>query len=621
MIAGPDLTARFAAVFQPGNGIFSPNYPLVPVEPEQVRVRDFVPGWNINYQPRHEVGAGIGFPELRALAENHDITRLCIETRKDQIEKLDWTINSIEEDAPEEGADSRIKTLKAFWQKPDGETPFPSWLRMIVEDMLVIDAATLEVRRSRGGQIIGLDVVDGSTIKLLLDNTGRRPMAPAPAYEQVIRGRPWRLMTTDDIVYAPRNRRPWKSYGYSPCEQIITTVNIGLRRQIMQLQHFTEGNVPAGILNAAEGWTSDQIHGFQELFDSYLAGNTGARTKVIWVPSGTKFQAFKEAPYKDQFDEWLARIVCYAFSLPPTPFIERSPNRSTSETLQEAALEEGMAPLLGWVKRLIDSVIQDRMGHKDLEFSWNAEQPMEPEDQAKVIDSYVRNGTYTINQALEILGEVSIGPDGDHHLIYTGAGPVKLDDVLNPPPLPPAVGGTGAPGVVPTPRAPTPSRRPNPGGARGRNGQSSKPKPASKLAAAMSRLRKGTRDLDPEYSRPVRLPVADDDTRADVEHIAWQEERKRRVAGDTSDFPTRVVPMSSIVATQPDVDERHVEKDEEEYRSNGGYDEPPITVFMNGHYFIVDGHHRVAGAQEAGAREMEVSYITDSYEPAVGKAA
>ena len=32
------------------------------------------------------------FDELRALADAHDITRLAIETRKDQIEKLDWTI-------------------------------------------------------------------------------------------------------------------------------------------------------------------------------------------------------------------------------------------------------------------------------------------------------------------------------------------------------------------------------------------------------------------------------------------------------------------------------------------------------------------------------------------------
>ncbi|MGC2411735.1 MAG: hypothetical protein WA459_03435, partial [Stellaceae bacterium] len=50
-----------------------------------------------------------------------------------------------------------------------------------------------------------------------------------------------------------------------------------------------------------------------------------------------------EAPYKDEFDEWLARIVCYAFSLPPTAFT-RQINRATAETAQESSLAEGLWP-------------------------------------------------------------------------------------------------------------------------------------------------------------------------------------------------------------------------------------------------------------------------------------
>ena len=44
----------------------------------------------------------------------------------------------------------------------------------------------------------------------------------------------------------------------------------------------------------------------------------------------------------DDFDEWLARIVCYAFSLPPTAFT-REVNRATAETTQDAALTEGLS--------------------------------------------------------------------------------------------------------------------------------------------------------------------------------------------------------------------------------------------------------------------------------------
>jgi hypothetical protein len=172
--------------------------------------------------------------------------------------------------------------------------------------------------------------------------------------------------------------------------------------------------VPPGLLNAPEGWNVEQIRQFQEWFDSVLAGNTGARSRLVWAPSGTKYQAFTEAPYKDEFDEWLARIVCYAFSLPATAFTKQV-NRATAETTQEAALAEGLAPLMGWVKRLADHVIQDRMGHADLEFAWFDQRVVDPAEQAKMLDLYVRDGIYTVNEARAALGldPLPAGAGGD----------------------------------------------------------------------------------------------------------------------------------------------------------------------------------------------------------------
>jgi hypothetical protein len=42
------------------------------------------------------------------------------------------------------------------------------------------------------------------------------------------------------------------------------------------------------------------------------------RRLPCWGPAEAKYIPFKKAPYKDDFDEWLTRIVCYAFSLPPS---------------------------------------------------------------------------------------------------------------------------------------------------------------------------------------------------------------------------------------------------------------------------------------------------------------
>jgi HK97 family phage portal protein len=427
------LEAQFATVFQPGQGIFSPGYPLAPPEPAPLRLRDFPVGVNTITTPR--AYEPISFAELRALAEAHDITRLAIETRKDQLEKLDWAIKpkvGKPRDAKRPAADARHRAdrVAAFWRRPDGERPFATWLRELLEDLLVLDAPALELRRNRGGDVIGLDVVDGATIKLLIDDTGRRPKPPAPAFEQIIHGRPWKLLTTDELLYLPRNPRPHKAYGFSPVEQIVMTVNIALRRQAMQLHHFTEGNVPPGLLNAPDGWNVEQIRQFQEWFDSVLAGNTGARSRLVWGPAGTKYQAFKEAPYKDEFDEWLARIVCYAFSLPATAFT-RQVNRATAEQAQEAALAEGLAPLMGWVKRLADHVIQDRMGEADLEFAWIDLRPADPAEQAKMLDLYVRGGIYTINEARDVLGFDPI-PGGETPLVYTPTGALPLTSAALP---------------------------------------------------------------------------------------------------------------------------------------------------------------------------------------------
>ena len=109
---------EFRDVFEPDMGIFSPGYPLAPVEDERVRGWDFPVGVNAIYTPRSY--EAVSFEELRALADGHDITRLAIETRKDQIDKLDWSIKAV----PGARVDAaRIARVAAFWRRPDGERP------------------------------------------------------------------------------------------------------------------------------------------------------------------------------------------------------------------------------------------------------------------------------------------------------------------------------------------------------------------------------------------------------------------------------------------------------------------------------------------------------------------
>lgn len=67
----------------------SPNQPVSPVAQEAFgRVRDYPVGYNLRYTPRG--GELTSFAQLRALADNCDLVRMAIETRKDQIAALQW---------------------------------------------------------------------------------------------------------------------------------------------------------------------------------------------------------------------------------------------------------------------------------------------------------------------------------------------------------------------------------------------------------------------------------------------------------------------------------------------------------------------------------------------------
>ena len=416
--------AQLAASFENGQWLFSPGLPPEPTSGQMpTRSLEFPTGYNQIWTPRSY--EPFSFPELRAFS-NVELVRLAIETRKDQISRLDWCVKTQVKKKPRGDADERIAKAEKLFRKPDGRTRFADFTRHMVEDMLSIDATALERRRNKSGDVIGLDLVDGSTIKLLVDEYGRTPFAPLPAYQQVIKGVIWNNLTTDDMIYAPRNIRAGHLYGFGPVEQVIVTTNTLVRRQALQLAQFTDSNIPAGFLSMPDEWTPDQLKEWQDTLDARLAGNLAQRSKLLSVPSGTEYQTWKESPIKDEFDEWLARIICYAFNLPPTPFV-KSMNRGTAQEDQDRALEEGLEPILRWLKGIFDGIIQDDLGLSELEFSWVTVRDIDIEKQSRVHDVQLRNGTKSINEVRDELGMKDMGPEGDKHYVYVGNACIPVD--------------------------------------------------------------------------------------------------------------------------------------------------------------------------------------------------
>ena len=228
-----------------------------------------------------------------------------------------------------------------------------------------------------------LEPIDPGNVKKLINVDGRTPLPPEPAYQQAVKGMPATQYTVDEMVYAARNQRTNRIYGYGPVEQVLTTVNIALRRQLSQLEYYTAGSIPDMIIGVPETWTPDQIAQFQTWWDSILSGNTAERRRARFVPGGVNPVALNAERVKDEWDDWLARIVCYAFSLPYEALV-REVNRATAETSREASLEQGLEPLKLWWKDVMDELIERAYGAADLEFVYEDEEINDPSVKAQV---------------------------------------------------------------------------------------------------------------------------------------------------------------------------------------------------------------------------------------------
>lgn len=435
----PTIIDRISGAFRGAfDGWFGPGRPLKPQAPADFEPRtwDYPTFRNVGRPPRDDGrGTGVSFEQLRALSENCTIVRLCVETRKDQLAKLkwEWRAKSIPGEKPGETqkrteSDARIKDLTAFFRKPDLEHDWSRWLRLMLEDALVIDAVTLYRRDNLAGGPYALEVFDGGTINRVLDKSGRTPVGidadgkPLPAYQQWIKGIPAIDFSDAELLYFPRNPRPNRTYGYSPVEQLVVYVNLALRRTAMQMGFYTDGNLPGALLSAPTSWQPDAIKRFQDYWDAQFEGVDARKHRGQWVPEGTKLITTAESALKDEFDEWLARMTCFCFGISPNFFIKQM-NRASAQTFWEQADAEGMLPWMDYVTDVMNEVVSrpNWWGYDDIEFAWQPTIDEDPDVQMQIDTGYVKAGIWSIN---EVRGKHGMDPvdGGDEHQAQQSGG-------------------------------------------------------------------------------------------------------------------------------------------------------------------------------------------------------
>jgi SPP1 gp7 family putative phage head morphogenesis protein len=531
------------------NGWFSPGQPMEPQAPESVRGRQFDFPFAVNTSPRPRGEAGernIDFPTLRRMADpaqgGLDLIRLAVETCKDKMAGQKWQIMGRH---GKDGGD-KAKRVMDLLAEPDGVNDFLSWQRLIFEDHYVIDQPAIYLRPTTKGIFLP-EIVDGGTLKRIVSDRGRVPLPPLPAYGQALKGMAAVEYTVDEMIVRAYNLRPNRIYGMSPVEQVINIVNLSLRRLLHQTEFYTDGTIPDALLEAPPGMNPDQVIDFQASWDIVMTGQTATRRHGRWVPSGTKYQATKEPSLNDPIDEWLARIICWCFSISPQALV-KAVNRATAQTAKETAQEEGIEPRKLWFKSLMDSILRRCYGMGDLQFAWQDEEITDPLIKAQVYQIALGGGGSKPWMTPDEVRDKGYGFDP-----FTDE---QKDELSPPPPVAPTLPGANQPGGKPGEPVESASQVPpakKPG----------KQPPAAKAGAVQKKKRSNT--LTPiDRERPAVVKARKALTGIMRKTFAAQKKAAVKVASDllgkvakatNSDPFKNIINLAALTKLQGDIDD------------------------------------------------------------------
>jgi hypothetical protein len=364
---------------------YGPGQPLPPriAEPNYAPRESTYPlGFNLSLTPRQEYSGNISFATLRTLADLCPYARVAIEYRKKKVRgrKIEFVARENEKSkALKAKLQDQIDRATNFWAMPNridgvGYTP---WIGQLVEEMMVTDALALFKHRRVDGGLHSLVQIDGTTLKPLIDQ-----WAHVVGYEQIIWGLPAtaydvvREMDVDlnegpraydksELLYLVYNPRVDSVYGTSPLEEIKPTIDTAIRRALSQLAYYTDGNIPQGLIEAPEGWSTKQIAELETYLVENFAGDIQKNAQLRVVPHGSNYKAVRPIAFTKDEEEAMASLILAMFAVPKTILVAQH-NRSEGENQSDEAEDAGDAPLMAFLLEFIDGVTQGDLDCPDI---------------------------------------------------------------------------------------------------------------------------------------------------------------------------------------------------------------------------------------------------------------
>jgi hypothetical protein len=424
--------------FGPGSRI--PPSAITPLRPDTGRAEaqayEYPVAWNLQTTQQRE----IPWRSLRTAASS-PLVRPIIRKRAKDLCSLPWDISvkrSVIEEAARESGDGSanaasklakslapdISRCREFWESPDPVQgyDFADWFVQLIEDQLVLDAVAIYPETTYDGTLFGFRAVDGATIKPLLNELGRRPVAPYPAYQQILYGFPRGeftadvgiddpdVYTADQLVYRRQYVRNFSPYGLSPVEPALLDIDLFLKRHGWMRSEYTEGTLAEAYLKTygetQTQWSPQQLLEYERQLNDSMSGSNAERHRMRMLPPGWEAQQNGDVSerYKSDYDLYIIQLVCSHFG-------ERAERMGftvgkgalggsgVAGQADEVSAESGLFPDAKWWMRQFSQLSYKYLGmSKQLEFRFLDVEEEDLGSADEVGQNRVQSGRVTYNE-------------------------------------------------------------------------------------------------------------------------------------------------------------------------------------------------------------------------------
>lgn len=184
--------------------------------------------------------------------------------------------------------------------RPDRYNAFPQWLSRFMVNYIHYNAPAVYKIRDEHDRIVGLRVLDGSTIFAMIDVRGETPAPPAPAYSQIIWGTPKNWYNTYQLWYHPVPIRPDSPYGYTSVEDGKVYFDFLYEYWQWWQAQYNRRALPVGFFETPQGQAIDKAFEYTRMLQNEMQGNYGQQQVPYPLPPGWKLTDTKKVESNGQ---------------------------------------------------------------------------------------------------------------------------------------------------------------------------------------------------------------------------------------------------------------------------------------------------------------------------------